>query len=249
MNRLSEDCSRPSRSPSRGAGARRAQRLRDRARMGRARRGARRRQGEGLHGDQRAAGSAPRRGEAEPHRARAQRRSRRRHRRRARDRLAAARARSRPAIRRSSPASPAISRRRRYVTLLEKPTRLDRAEGDVHRGGQSAHPDRSAQHRCASPGRWPRGSPNSTRQTPRIYQARYKAFAERWNAAIANWEKQAAPLRGMPILVQHKAFTYLDRVARAERGRGARAQARRRADDRPSDRGAGDAAAAAGRRW
>ena len=41
------------------------------------------------------------------------------------------------------------------------------------------------------------------------YQARYKAFSERWTAAIANWEKQAAPLQGRPIVVQHKAFTYL----------------------------------------
>jgi len=43
-----------------------------------------------------------------------------------------------------------------------------------------------------------------------FYQERYKAFAQRWSAAIANWEKQAAPLRGAPILVQHKAFTYME---------------------------------------
>src|SRR5205823_9706254 len=41
------------------------------------------------------------------------------------------------------------------------------------------------------------------------YQARYKAFAERWSSAIARWEKEAAPLRGAAIVVQHKAFTYL----------------------------------------
>src|SRR5437667_240740 len=41
------------------------------------------------------------------------------------------------------------------------------------------------------------------------YQARYKAFAERWTAAIARWEKEAAPLRGVAILVQHKGFPYL----------------------------------------
>lgn len=42
------------------------------------------------------------------------------------------------------------------------------------------------------------------------YQARYKAFADRWSAAVGKWEKEAAPLRGTPILVQHKAFTYLE---------------------------------------
>jgi zinc/manganese transport system substrate-binding protein len=35
------------------------------------------------------------------------------------------------------------------------------------------------------------------------------AFAERFGAAIASWEKQAATLKGTPIVVQHKAFTYL----------------------------------------
>jgi zinc/manganese transport system substrate-binding protein len=41
------------------------------------------------------------------------------------------------------------------------------------------------------------------------YQARSKAFTERWNAAIARWEGQAAPLKGVPVIVAHKAFTYL----------------------------------------
>src|SRR6185295_11720361 len=41
------------------------------------------------------------------------------------------------------------------------------------------------------------------------YRARYQAFDARWRAAIARWEQQAAPLKGVPILVQHKAFTYL----------------------------------------
>src|SRR6185295_7187952 len=41
------------------------------------------------------------------------------------------------------------------------------------------------------------------------YRARYQAFDARWRAAIARWEQQAAPLKGVPIVVQHKAFTYL----------------------------------------
>ena len=42
-----------------------------------------------------------------------------------------------------------------------------------------------------------------------FYRERGKAFAERFGAAIAHWEKQAATLKGTPIVVQHKAFTYL----------------------------------------
>ena len=36
-------------------------------------------------------------------------------------------------------------------------------------------------------------------------------FQARWKAAIARWEKEAAPLRGASIVVQHKAFPYLER--------------------------------------
>jgi len=96
-----------------------------------------------------------------------------------------------------------------YVTLLEKPARLDRAEGDVHPGGNPhIQTDPRNIGRVAGPlsARLAELDPENAA----YYQARYKAFAERWNSAIAKWEKQAAPLRGAPILVQHKAFTYLE---------------------------------------
>jgi zinc/manganese transport system substrate-binding protein len=41
------------------------------------------------------------------------------------------------------------------------------------------------------------------------YQARLKSFLERWNAAVAKWERDAAPLRGTRVVVQHRGFTYL----------------------------------------
>jgi zinc/manganese transport system substrate-binding protein len=96
-----------------------------------------------------------------------------------------------------------------YVTLLEKPTRLDRAEGDVHPGGNPhIQTDPRNIGRVAEPlaARLALLDPDNAA----YYQGRYKAFAARWNAAIANWEKQAASLRGTPIVVQHKAFTYLE---------------------------------------
>ena len=40
------------------------------------------------------------------------------------------------------------------------------------------------------------------------YRSRGKAFRERWQAAIARWEQQAAPLKGVPIVVYHKDFSY-----------------------------------------
>jgi zinc/manganese transport system substrate-binding protein len=107
------------------------------------------------------------------------------------------------------PGKPGYFEAANYVTLLEKPTRLDRAEGDVHPGG-NPHIQTDARNigRVAGPLaiRFAELDP----QNAAYYQTRYKEFASRWSAAVANWEKQAAPLRGVPILVQHKAFTYLE---------------------------------------
>ncbi len=111
-----------------------------------------------------------------------------------------------PAI---QPGKPGYFEAAAYVTLLEKPTRLDRAEGDVHPGGNP--------HIQTDPRNFARvAGPLSTRlaeldpANAAYYRDRYQAFSTRWTAAIANWEKQAAPLRGVPIVVQHKAFTYLE---------------------------------------
>jgi zinc/manganese transport system substrate-binding protein len=96
-----------------------------------------------------------------------------------------------------------------YVRMLEKPDRLDRAEGDVHPAG-NPHIQTDARNiaRVAAPlaARLAELDPANAA----AYQARHKAFLSRWSTAIANWERQAAPLRGLPILVQHKAFAYLE---------------------------------------
>ena len=95
-----------------------------------------------------------------------------------------------------------------HVPILDKPARLDRSEGDVHAAG-----DPHIQTDPRNIGRV--AGPLSARlasldpENAAYYQARYKAFADRWSAAVARWEKEAAPLRGVAIVVQHKAFTYL----------------------------------------
>ena len=43
------------------------------------------------------------------------------------------------------------------------------------------------------------------------YAERHRAFAEKLRAAIARWEKEAAPLRGMRVVAQHRSFSYLFR--------------------------------------
>ncbi len=106
------------------------------------------------------------------------------------------------------PGKPGYFEAARFVTLLDNSTRLDRAEGDVHAAGDPhLQTDPRNIARVAAPLAARLADIDPTNAA--YYQARYKTFFERWSAAIARWEKDAAPLRGVTVIVQHKAFTYL----------------------------------------
>jgi zinc/manganese transport system substrate-binding protein len=110
---------------------------------------------------------------------------------------------------RIQPGTPGYFEATAYVPLLGKPQRLDRAEGDVHPYGDP-HIQTDARNigRIAAPlaERLARLDPPNAA----LYQSRYQRFSQRWSEAIARWEKQAAPLKGVPVVVQHKGFTYLE---------------------------------------
>ena len=97
----------------------------------------------------------------------------------------------------------------RFVRMLEIPTRLDRADGDVHPGGNphiQTDPRNIAKVAEALALRLAEvDAANAT-----FYQARYQDFAQRWQEAIKRWQAQAAPLKGVSIVVQHKGFPYLE---------------------------------------
>ncbi len=96
-----------------------------------------------------------------------------------------------------------------YVRLLELPTRLDRAEGDVHPGG-NPHIQTDPRNFLLIGGALVERMAEVSPADAPVYRAHWKAFSERWRAAIARWEQQAAPLHGLPIAVLHKAFPYLE---------------------------------------
>ena len=106
------------------------------------------------------------------------------------------------------PGKPGYFEAAAFVPLLGKPARLDRAEGDVHpQGDPHIQTDPRNIARVAAPlaARLAELDPANAA----FYRARYQQFAARWSAAIAKWEQEAAPLKGIPVVVQHKAFTYL----------------------------------------
>jgi zinc/manganese transport system substrate-binding protein len=96
-----------------------------------------------------------------------------------------------------------------YVSLIEVPERLDRAMGDVHpQGNPHVHmdPRNIAKIGVALTERLIQIDPGESE----YYRARAKAFNERWQQAITRWEKEAAPLKGLPIVVYHKNMSYLN---------------------------------------
>lgn len=96
-----------------------------------------------------------------------------------------------------------------YVSMLEVPTRLDRADGDVHAAG-NPHIQTDARNFLpiaeALSQRIIQLDPANTA----YYQQQLATFNQQWHAAITKWEKQAAPLKGIPIIVQHRGFPYLN---------------------------------------
>jgi zinc/manganese transport system substrate-binding protein len=97
-----------------------------------------------------------------------------------------------------------------YISLLDKPLRLDRAMGDVHPEGNphiqtdprniltvaKAFTDRLAQVDPA----------HGT-----AYQAALTDFTARWQASMKQWEGGASKLHGIPVIVYHDEWNYLIR--------------------------------------
>lgn len=109
---------------------------------------------------------------------------------------------------RIQPGQPGFFEAARYVTMLEIPAVLDRAHGDVHAGGNphiQTDPRNLLKIGEALSARMAEIDPANAA----AYQNGYKVFADKLRSAIARWEKEAAPLRGVSILVQHRAFPYL----------------------------------------
>jgi zinc/manganese transport system substrate-binding protein len=96
-----------------------------------------------------------------------------------------------------------------FVPMLGVPQRLDRAEGDIHsRGNPHIQLDPHNIRRVASAlaERLIKLDPENAV----AYHEQLDDFRQRWQSALQRWEQLAAPLRGMPIVVHHESWTYLN---------------------------------------
>jgi len=109
---------------------------------------------------------------------------------------------------RVQPGQPGYFEAADHVRMLDVPARLDRADGDVHADG-NPHIQTDPRNILKI------GEALSARlatldaANAAAYHAGFAMFAEKWRAAMARWEKEAASLKGVPVVVQHKSWTYL----------------------------------------
>ena len=94
------------------------------------------------------------------------------------------------------------------VRKLDVPASVDRSQGDVHAAGNphiQTDPRNLAAVATALAARLQQVDAAQAAQ----YAQRGAAFQLKWQQAIARWTAQAAPLRGLPVVSQHKGYVYL----------------------------------------
>ncbi|ANX05307.1 metal ABC transporter substrate-binding protein [Immundisolibacter cernigliae] len=109
---------------------------------------------------------------------------------------------------RIQPGQPGYFEAARFARIIERPTALDRAQGDVHASGNP--------HLHLDPRNIARVADGLTKRLADLdpvngarYAQRNTDFQSRWTAAMARWEQQGARLRGAPVVVHHRNLSYL----------------------------------------
>jgi zinc/manganese transport system substrate-binding protein len=95
-----------------------------------------------------------------------------------------------------------------FARLIEIPARVDRSMGDVHAAGNPhLHLD---PHNISVVARALAVQMSALdAQNASYYIERELAFQARWREATARWEREAAPLKDLPLVVYHKDLSYL----------------------------------------
>ncbi len=108
-----------------------------------------------------------------------------------------------------------------YVHLLEKPSRVDPSQGDVHVQG-NPHIQTDPRNIGLVAKALNRRLQELDQEHAQFYQKRFDDFDKRWQASIHNWRARAKSLKDMPIVVSHnnwidsEKFLGLKRIATLE---------------------------------
>jgi zinc/manganese transport system substrate-binding protein len=96
------------------------------------------------------------------------------------------------------------------VTLVEVPSKLDRAMGDIHPYG-NPHIHLDPRNVAAVAKALTEKLAAVDPEGAEYYAGRGADFSKRWLESIARWQAQAAPLKGTPVVIMHRDQVYLCR--------------------------------------
>ena len=106
------------------------------------------------------------------------------------------------------PGKPGYFEATQQVLLLEKPTELDRAEGDVHGDGNphiQVDPRRVLEVAVALSSRLRQLDPDNAP----AYESLLEDFTSRWQSSMQRWQAEAEGLKGRRAVVHHREWIYL----------------------------------------
>lgn len=110
---------------------------------------------------------------------------------------------------RIQPGTPGYMEASQLVARLEIPKVLDRSMGDIHPAGNPhvhLDPHNIAKIAQVLGDRLAQLDPANAN----AYRTRTADFLARWGAAIRRWEAEAAPLKGLTMVVYHRNMSYLN---------------------------------------
>jgi zinc/manganese transport system substrate-binding protein len=107
------------------------------------------------------------------------------------------------------PGAPGAFEAASFVRLLDVPGPLRSRRGRYPFAGQPAHPDDPANILTVAKPLADRFAQLDPRNA-QFYQSRLADFTTRWQAAMTKWQAQVAPLKGVPIAVEHLSWTYME---------------------------------------
>ena len=107
------------------------------------------------------------------------------------------------------PGQPGFFEASAYVRMLNVPPAVDRSLGDVHAAGNphiQTDPRNLLPIARALSTRMEQLDPDNAA----YYRSRSEQFQKDWQANLARWQKEAAPLRGVKVWVQHDGYPYMN---------------------------------------
>jgi zinc/manganese transport system substrate-binding protein len=107
------------------------------------------------------------------------------------------------------PGSPGYFEAAQHVRLMDVPSRVDRAEGDIHAAG-NPHIQTDPRNIVSAAVALTRRMSELDAADAATFVSRGQSFAGRWTAATQRWAQQASPIRGATIGTYHKSWTYLE---------------------------------------